>query len=355
MAMNAAVNGATGAPPSEVSDVDRDSLHILPLTIIPLETVALKRARLIKNVRLQSVIEFFGGESTGSGQMEIEDLVKEFNWPSDRVHPDLAILRKLSLLPSYDVYSLRILLREHGITVSDIGALKLSQSKNEELTEYMTNFSRPLILQIYGSEDLNIQNFSDVVALFRDPDVKKALEKLKVMAGKLEIELEEVPRFLEDYGDIFLSLSYFRQCLDQIEPIIDEFLDSLDELRANFQLKHDPGLMKTCSLIQSTINGLMAAITGRFENFDRSTVHMWNEITADRFRKVERLITGYHTTIGGVLCALSVKMDAWSRLFPSRDSGGPVKRSEFIMSEMKQGIENIQKIEDSAPMLSELS
>ena len=69
---------------------------------------------------------------------------------------------------------------------------------------------------------------------------------------------------------------------------------------------------------------------------------------------MKSLIESYHTTIGGVLCALSVKIDAWHNLFPSHDTGGPVKRAEFIMSEMKQGIENIQKIETSAPMLAGL-
>ena len=113
-------------------------------------------------------------------------------------------------------------------------------------------------------------------------------------------------------------------------------------------------LMRTTQTVEATINGLMANITGRFENFDRSTKDMWNNISADRFRKVERLIQSYHTTIGGVLCALSVKMYAWAELFPTKDSGGPVRRAEFLMSEMKQGIENIQSIEDSAPMLSQL-
>ena len=27
-------------------------------------------------------------------------------------------------------------------------------------------------------------------------------------------KMRDVPKFLEDYGDVFLSLSYFRQCLD---------------------------------------------------------------------------------------------------------------------------------------------
>lgn len=338
----------------DISDIDRDSLHILPLSIVPIETPPLKKARLIRNVRLRSIIEFFGDEDTGSGQVEIEDLGGEFGWPEIPPHPDLVLLRKLGDIPSYDVFSLRILLRDHGIAVNNVEALKLSPAKQSELTEYMTSFTRPLIMQIFGGEDVSIQSFEDVIRLFRDPDLKKAREKLKIMAEKLEIEIEDVPRFLEDYGDIFLSLSYYRQCLDQIEPTIGMFLDALDEIRGNWQLKNDQNLMKTCAMMQYTINGLMAAITGRFENFDRSTNDMWNNVSAERFRKVEELIGGYHTTIGGVLCALSVKMDAWARLFPRTDAGGPVKRSEFIMSEMKQGIDRIQKIEDSAPMLAEL-
>ncbi|HAD87057.1 MAG TPA: hypothetical protein DCG48_06810, partial [Rhodospirillaceae bacterium] len=89
-------------------------------------------------------------------------------------------------------------------------------------------------------------------------------------------------------------------------------------------------------------------------NFDRGTKHMWDNISAERFRRVEAVIRGYHTTIGGVLCALAVKMDAWSTLFPNMQVGGPGRRAEFIMTEMKQGMDRIQTIEDSAPMLAAL-
>ncbi len=338
----------------EIRDIDRDSLHILPLSILPFETPALHRARLIKNVRLDSVVEFFRDINTGSGQMDIDGLITEFGWPHDPPHPDLVLLRKLATIPSYDVYSLRILLRDHGITVNQVDALKLSDGKIKELSDYMTAFTRPLIMQIYGGDDLSIRNFDDIIALFRDPDIKKAREKLEIMAGKLEIKPSEVPKFLEDYGDIFLSLSYYRQCLDHIEPIIETFLDAMEEIRKNWQLRQDANLIKTCAMIKYTINGLMTSITGRFENFDRTTMDMWNNISAERFRKVEKLIQSYHTTIGGMLCALSLKMNAWSTLFPDRYAGGPFKRSEFIMSEMKQGIDKIRKIENSAPMLSEL-
>ena len=38
---------------------EKDSLYILPLSIIPLETPSLKRARLLKDARLNSVVELF--------------------------------------------------------------------------------------------------------------------------------------------------------------------------------------------------------------------------------------------------------------------------------------------------------
>ncbi|MDP6121000.1 MAG: hypothetical protein QF450_06315 [Rhodospirillales bacterium] len=52
---------------SEKGDENRDFLHALPLYIIPLETPAVKRARMVKNARLQSIVEFFKGEKSGSG------------------------------------------------------------------------------------------------------------------------------------------------------------------------------------------------------------------------------------------------------------------------------------------------
>jgi hypothetical protein len=338
-----------------IRDVDRDALFILPLSIVPLKTPALRRARLIKNVRLESVVELFDDADTGSGQIDIEALPNEFCWPDIPIHPDLEVLRKLALLPSFDVYALRILLREQGIPINNHDALKLSKRKSEELTEYMTAFTRPLIMKIYGDDDVSIKGFEDIVALFREPDMKRALEKLKIMAHRLEIKIQDIPKFLEDYGDIFLSLAYYRQCLDNIEPIVGVFMEWTEDLCRNRQVQNDAKLMETCRTIQAMLNGLMFSLNSRFDNFDSSTKDMWKNVSASRFRKVERTIKGYHTTIGGVLCSLTVKLETWAKLFPHKKSGGPSKRSEFIMSEMRLGIDKIQKIEDSAPRLANIA
>lgn len=338
----------------QIRDIDRDSLYILPLAMIPMQTPALRRARLIKNVRLDGVIELFDDAVAGSGQIMVEDLPHEFNWRDDLLHPDLLVLRKLVTLPSFDVYSLRILLRDLDINVNDYDCLRLSRSKNEELTSYMMAFTRPLIVNIYGDADVTVRTFEDIIALFRAPDVRKALDKLRLMAEKLEIRLEDIPKFLEDYGDIFLSLSYYRQCLDQIEPHVSGFLEWLEELRGSWPAQREPNLLAACRTIQETMNATMLAITGRFESFDRSTKDLWEHVSADRFRKVEMLIQSYHTTIGGILCALTVKMEAWTRTFKHKRAGGPAKRAEFIMTGMRQGMEKIQHIENSAPALAQL-
>jgi hypothetical protein len=52
---------------------------------------------------------------------------------------DMTNMRKVGALPSDDVYSLRISLREMNIVVNDHDALKLSDSMSKELTAYMAD------------------------------------------------------------------------------------------------------------------------------------------------------------------------------------------------------------------------
>lgn len=333
--------GSREEPQRSQADADRDALHILPLAILPLETPSLKRARMIKNARLQSVVELFHGPKTGSGQMEVGDVAKEFGWSEGSWHPDLAVLRKVAELASYDVYSLRISLRALGIEVNDYDDLKLSPAMSRELAPYMTDFTRPLIVQIYGDDDVEIRTFEDVVHLFRDPDRAKALAKLKQMAEMLGIRPDEVPDFIENYGDIFLALSYYRRCVGSIEPIIRQFRASLNELRYNMSLQQDAELMRTVDRLEKVIDDRLKGVKASMKEFETGTSRMWDDISAKRFHALRERITRHHTGIGGVLCALSVKMDAWQALFPNAYVGGPRKRAEFIMTEMRQGVDRI--------------
>jgi hypothetical protein len=116
----------------------------------------LRRAQLIKNVRLKSVVKLFTDADSGIGQFDIEDLSKEFQWDVADTPNDLILMRKLVILPSYDVYSLRISLHGIGVNIESVDNLKLLDSKNKELSSYMTNLTRPLINHIYGSDKMDI-------------------------------------------------------------------------------------------------------------------------------------------------------------------------------------------------------
>ena len=328
----------------EMPDFDRDSLHTLPLFIIPIETPALRHARLIKNAKLESVVELFRGKETGSGQISIDGVAEAFSWKQGNAHPDYRILYKLAKLPSYDVYSLRISLRNLGIQVDQERYLRLSDAKQAELIEYMRSFTEPLILHIYGDRNMDIQSHEDLINLFRNANVAEAREKLKLLASTLRIGLEDVPSFLEDYGDVFLSLSYYRRCLSEIEPYILEFLDSIDEIKGNMVLKENSSLMTACDELKYSVERMMTVLLARFDTFDQRTHDLWENLSADRFHEVESLIKSYHVTIGGALCALTVKMSAWANWFPTRHAGSPMKRAEFIASEMRQGIETIHAL-----------
>jgi hypothetical protein len=329
---------------------DRDTLHTLALKDLPIQHPVLRRARMIKNGKLDSVIEMFRDREIGSGQIEVEKLPQELG--TSLQPADFTLLRNLALLPSYDVYSLRVSLRNAHIEVNNQEALRLSPAKTRELASYMRSFTRPLLAQVYGEEGKQLETFEQVVALFRDPDIDKARRKLMIMAGKLGLEITAIPRFLEDYADIFLSLSYYKECLDHVTPAIYEFFESLADLKKSLQMRNNTQLMSACAEVQSTFTDLLTTVTGRLESFDRNTKDMWNELSAERFRRIESVIKTFHTMMGGILCSLTVKMDSWATLFPTRRAGAPSRRADFILNDMRHGMKRIREFEKAAAPVS---
>src|SRR6201999_3520906 len=303
--MNVQTPKVTAVEDGEIPDEDRDSLHTLPIAILPIQTPVFRRARIVKNSRLDSVIEFFSGVGCGRGQLDVSGVAKFLGLPQSPPHPDVMLLRTVGNLPSFDVYSLRILLRAEGITIPDSSALTLSPAKVQSLSVYMANFTRPLVGEIFGRDTAG-ENFKDILSMFRGESAQSVRERLGMMAEKLGIPIERIPKFLEDYGDIFMSLSYYRQCLDQLLPHVDNFMQDVIILRGNHQLAQDKSLMGVLGMIESTVNGRLANITGKIESFERSTNDMWRDLNGDRFKRIEALVSRYHTSIGSALCALSV-------------------------------------------------
>ncbi|MBT7760677.1 MAG: hypothetical protein HN732_25320, partial [Rhodospirillaceae bacterium] len=271
----------------------------------------------------------------------------------DEFKEDLAILEPMELLHSFDVYSLRIELRRLGISVADQEGLQLSEGRAQELTSYMTEFTRPLLSQIYGGGDSEIEDMDQLLGMFKSPDKGEAIKNLKMIADKLGIGLIDVPMFLEEYGDVFLSLAYYKGALDDIIPRVTKFLEELEEINSNYQVRQMPRFEETCDTLQMRFNDITASITGRFESFDRNSKTLWDNINATTFQAMKEMIEAHYVTIGGVLCGLLVKMDSWDQKF-AKGRGGPISKADFIMSEMRMGMNYIYKIEESAPSIKDL-
>ena len=307
------------AEPPLTDEQDKDALHILPLAMVPLQTPGLAKAKLVKNSRLEGMVELFSGKETGSGQVPPDELMRVFHF-DDSNRDDLDLIRTLGELPSFDVYSLRVELRRLGIPVDHFEHLRLSQSKTNQVAAYMAVFTRPLVQTVYGRDKCDVRSLDDILKLFADPDVETARRNLLKLAKSLDIGLASIPAFLAD-------------------------------IRGDKQLKANGNLQRMCQVLERKLNLTNDEVTNILEIFRSRTEHMWENPTGINFREMQDMITGYQSRIGGALCALTVKMNAWAAKFPSRSAGTPSRRADFVLSDILPGIEMIEAINYSTDAL----
>ena len=75
----------------QLNDGDRDSLHTLPLALLPLSMPSLLRAKMLKDNHMRTMVEMFTSGGGGSGGMEVEGLENVFE-NTDEFMADIAIL-----------------------------------------------------------------------------------------------------------------------------------------------------------------------------------------------------------------------------------------------------------------------
>lgn len=316
----------------KVADADRDSLSILPLSILPFDSVTLRGMNMVKNENFESMIQLYKDDRTGSGQIAPDGIKDRVGTISSH---DADMIYKVAKLNSFDVYSLRIALRQFGINVNDTKYLKLSEAKQKELEVYVRPFTNKLVRAIYGDEADTVS--TDVSQLFRDADPTKAREKLKLIATKINVNLSEVPQFLEDYGDIYLSISFYRNRLKELSPLIDEFVWAMRTLAADPHFKARPEIKQTAERLSEKTVKMRTVLMERFDMFKRQSDEMWQDMNAERFGVFKNLVESNHATVGALLCKLGVKMEAWNDEFPSRHTAGATRMADFLYNEMRRG------------------
>jgi hypothetical protein len=328
---------------SNKPSTDKDALHILPLGILPLRTVGLRQARMIKNSQLQGVIELFRGQSTGSGQISPDDLPKVFEMGDDQRH-DLSILNAISTLPSFDVYSLRIELRRLKIDVDDQNHLKLSAKAQAFAEPYMLDFTRPLMDFLrQGSSDPAANN-TEILSVLSEIAKASTRNNFIRLAQRLEIELIDIPKFLEDYRDVYLSLAYYASCSDTLKYESVNTLSAFKNLRSNPSIVTDQHVTASMSKVERCLEITSADIQQIVADFKHRTQMMWNDITAERFQAMRELVMFYQLRLGAALCAASAKVHAWDERFPPEQPSSPTNRAAFIRNDMATGLDTLRRI-----------
>ncbi|MDF1790816.1 MAG: hypothetical protein P1U88_02850 [Thalassobaculaceae bacterium] len=310
----------------------------------------MRRTRLVKNARLDTVVELFNDSRAGSGQIDINALSDYFDTSAATFDDDRTIVEALAQAPSFDVYSLRLTLRSHNIKVDDAQHLRLSPQTQEKLTEYMRVFTRPLVQKVFGDDTKDVSSASEIFEMFRGVDRDEAFKRIKAISDALGIEVEKIPGFLEDYGDIFLSLSYFKRYMEDIRPTFERFKAWSDDGIRKSHLRHNKDAMRNCDIVDTQVDEAIAFAMLRFKAFDEASREFWKDLSKDRYAHLRRLVTSNHHTIAGILCGLSVKMIRWEEDFPG-ESGSPNKRADWLLAEMVPGLDKIRHIQKTAPSL----
>ncbi len=326
-----------------------DAVHLLPLEILPLETPGLKKARMVKNAQLESMVELFKEVGTGSGQVPITSLGEVFKSDPEKLKRDYEKLESIAALQSFDVYSLRIDFRRLGVEIDESSQLSLSENKKNELASQMSKFTRPLVMRIYGQSDVE-QTAPDISGLFQSADKEQTLKSLNLVAEKLKVPLHEVPDFLEEYGDTFLSLSYYHNELDRITPVTRQFIKAVIEAKKSHQFKTDPQQQKMCKNIIESFEYIHTSLMQRLKKFQEMFNSIWETMEADTFYQIKSIIEQNHKSLGTVLCGLLVKMYRWQERFPN---GNPpvAKLGEFMRTEVMTGLQQIYQTEKQAEAL----
>ena len=294
---------------------------------------------MIKNAHMETRIEMFSGQDQGSGQIEIGEIPDHFQGDAS-LKDDIALLKGLSILPSFDCYTLRRGLRQQGVQIEQDTAFKLSDSKIQELFPLMRRITRPLIKQLYGDGGLDVSDTQTLLELVRNPDQDKVLNRLDEMAATLGVSVARLPNYLEDFGDLYLSLSYFESYFLEIGPKVDQLLVWMQDVAENSHLRNDNYAQKSFIDSGRRVRYLKDNLETRFKNLSEATTLNWDRLDVGMFKTVQSSILKEQIYLATGLCGLAVKIYEWERVFPNA-GGSPDRCLDFVVSELRPGLDNL--------------
>lgn len=323
---------------------DMDTLDTFPLSIVPLTSNSLRNAKLIKNSRMETTVELHNDPLTGSYQILPSAITDNFKG----AEKDQAIISQLAALHSYDVFSLRMTTKKLGMDFSEPSQLQLSDQMKAALSGYTVQFTRPLIENIFGTGRIDGGDQQALQKILRDPDVARVRENLNIMTQRTGIPLGEIPKFLEEYSDVFSSVAYYRFCFEDVGADIERFLKWIEELKKHRDVAMTPQTLSSCRKTEEALRFISSSIRERLSRLQYSFETFWKDINKTSFHNLRQQIEENHSSMGAVLCGLVVKMRGWDKTFPDNTVGGPTTRAKYVVTDLEPGIEKLKALENEA-------
>ncbi len=323
---------------------DRDSLFILPLSDLPIRTETLRRGVLTKNTQMDSVFEVFRDQTMGSGQISLNNLYQLFSRPSRQMVRDIKILKKVGELKSFDVYALRIGLRKLGVDVESPSALKLSEEKRKQLDLTMKHFVRPMLKRLFGLDLTEYTSFVSIYDNLTPEERRVALENMRQIARMMNMNVKDLPEFIEDCGDLYLSIAYYHDMLMSLLPQVKEFKEWMDYVEHSSQYRTHPPTRLMVDRTQSNLKVTLRSVRLHLQRFSKAFDNFWDDVTQENYEELKSNIMSQYEGLGGTLCSLTVKIERFNEVFPGH-KGSYKERIDFIRQEISVELQRIAQSE----------
>ncbi len=328
-----------------------DSIDQLPLAVVPLKSRTLRNARIFKNAKMETILELHNDPVTGSFQVSLdeEDLAETLG-VADLKGDDI-IVQNLSQLGSFDVFSMRAKLDYLGLSGEvDEDHLKLSTDMKSNLNNLSREFTMPLISAVFGAEENTgfDPTSADLTTLLKSQDINQTKANLTKLSSKTGLALNELPNFLENYSQVFMSVCYYRYLFSEIEEQVDRFIFWMKGVRTHRETQKIPKTHGACIQTEDQILYIISTIRESFGVFNKSFEAFWDDMSPTGFQRLQNEIEIHYNNLGAVLCGIYVKVRNWAEAFPTDDAGGPKMRAQYVVSDIMPGLHELYRMAEAA-------
>ena len=147
-----------------------------------------------------------------------------------------------------------------------------------------------------------------------------------------------------------MALSYYRGHLTHAMPVVGRMMDWMEEVEGSGALSRDENARTTLRKSREVLRVVCNSIRKRFEAFDSRLTVQWTRLDIDQFNDMRELMEAHHHSLAEVLCGLAVKVYEWEDKFPN-GGGSPQARADFVMTQIRPGLDRILVSERQAPKL----